>query len=64
VLWRGGTTASARTEELRRGHRGGEPTNAASPVLGWFHRGDGEVEGVAAELCVVGIGQRHDDGGS
>jgi hypothetical protein len=42
--------ASAHTEELRRGHHGGEPSNAASPVLRWFHRGDGEVEGVATEL--------------
>jgi hypothetical protein len=56
--------ASVHAEELRRGHRGGEPCNAASPVLGWFHGGDDKVEGVAAELCAVGIGQRCDDGGS
>jgi hypothetical protein len=61
---RGGTTTSARTEEFRRGHRGGEPSNAASPVLGWFHGGDGEVKEVVAELCTVRIGQRDDDGGS
>jgi hypothetical protein len=56
--------ASARTEELQRGHRGGEPSNAALPVHEWFHEGDGEVEGVKAGLCVVGIGQRYDSGGS
>jgi hypothetical protein len=35
-----------------------------SPVLGWLHGGDGEVEGVKAGLCAVEIGQRHNDGGS
>jgi hypothetical protein len=30
-------------------------------MLEWFHVGDGEVEGVAAELCAVGIGQRRDE---
>jgi hypothetical protein len=64
VLWRGGTTASAHAEELRRGHRGGELSSAASPVLGWLHGGDGEVEGVKAGLCAVGIGQRHNHSGS
>jgi hypothetical protein len=56
--------ASVHAEELRRGHRGGEPSNAASPVLGWFHGGDDKVEGVVVELCAVGIGKRCDDGGS
>jgi hypothetical protein len=64
VLWRGGTTASARAEELQQGHRGGELSSAALPVLGWLHGGDGEVEGVKAGLCVVGIGQRHNNSGS
>jgi hypothetical protein len=56
--------ARTHAEELRRGHRGGEPSNAATPVLGWLHRGDEEVEGVKAGLCAVGIGQSHNDGGS
>jgi hypothetical protein len=64
VLWRGGTTASARAEELRRGHHGGEPSSVALPVLGWLHGGDGEVEGVKAGLYAVGIGQRHNNSGS
>jgi hypothetical protein len=51
-------------EVLWRGHHGGEPSNVASPVFGWFHGGDGEVEGVVVELCTIGIGKRHDDGGS
>jgi hypothetical protein len=55
---------SAHAEELQRGHRGGEPSNVASPVLGWFDGGDGEVKEVVAELCAVWIGQRHDDGSS
>jgi hypothetical protein len=50
VLWRGGTTVSARAEELRRGHRGGKLSSAALLVLGWLHGGDGEVEGVKAGL--------------
>jgi hypothetical protein len=61
---RGRTMVSARSEELRWGHRGGEQSNAASPMLGWFHGGDGEVKEVVVELCAVGIGQRHDNGGS
>jgi nicotinamide mononucleotide (NMN) deamidase PncC len=64
VLWRGGTTASAYAEELRRGHRGRESSNVASSVHGWFHGGDGEVERVKAGLCAVGIMQRRDDDGS
>jgi hypothetical protein len=64
VLWRGGTTVSARAEELRRGHRGGEPSNAALSVLGWLHGGDGEVEGVKVGLRAVGIGQRRDGSSS
>jgi hypothetical protein len=51
-------------KKLRRCHRGGEPSNAASPMHGWFHGGDGKVEGVKSGLCAVGIGPRHDDDGS
>jgi hypothetical protein len=56
VLWRGGTTVSARAEELRHGHHSGELSSAALLVLGWLHGGDGEVERLKAGLCVVGIG--------
>jgi hypothetical protein len=64
VLWRGGTTARARAEELRRGHCGEKPSSVALPVLRWLHGGNGEVEGVKAGLCAVGIGQRHNNSGS
>jgi hypothetical protein len=38
--------------------------NAASPTVEKLNGWDDKVEGIAAELCAVGFGQRRNDSGS
>jgi hypothetical protein len=41
-----------------------DSVNAASLAVEKLNEGDDEVEGIAAELCVVGFGQRHNNSSS
>jgi hypothetical protein len=56
------TTAASNSGEVPHMAAAVKSVNVASPSVDKLNGWEDEVEGVAIELCVVGFGQRHDDG--